>query len=256
MIEREPRSIAITGASSGIGYALALEYAAPGATLALFGRNAARLDDVAARARTRGATANLFPCDVSDAAAMAAALTAAHQLAPLELVIANAGVSSGTLPGGDSESPEAATLVMATNILGTLNTVQPARMLGVRQLAVMGSLAGRVALPSAPSYSASKAAIETYGLALRAALAKDGVRVSVISPGYVTSPMSARVRGPRPFEIPAERAARIIRRGLMRDAARISFPWQMAALASFAAALPFWLRRPALKLFAIRVKPN
>lgn len=252
----EPRSIAITGASSGIGHALALDYAAPGVTLALFGRDAARLDDVAAQARAKGATVTSFACDVMDAAAMASALAEAHRAQPLALVIANAGVSSGTLPGGGNESPEAAALVMATNVMGTLNTVQPALALGVRQIAVMGSLAGRVALPSAPGYSASKAAIETYGLALRAALDKDGLQVSVISPGYVTSPMSARVRGPRPFEISAEQAARIIRRGLSRNAARISFPWQMAALASFAAALPYWLRRVALKAFAIRSKPN
>lgn len=252
----EPCSVAITGASSGIGHALALEYAAPGTMLALFGRDAARLEAVAAQARTKGATVAVFTQDVMDAPGMAAALAAAHQAKPLELVIANAGVSSGTLPGGGNETPEMAALVMATNITGTLNTVQPALALGVRQIAVMGSLAGRVALPSAPGYSASKAAIETYGLALRAALAKDGIQICVISPGYVTSPMSARVRGPRPFEIVAEKAARVIRRGLTRNKARISFPWQMSAMASFAAALPSQLRYMALKAFAVRIKPN
>jgi short-subunit dehydrogenase len=242
-----PRSILITGASSGIGAALARGYAGPGVALALGGRDAARLAAVAAAARDRGAAATPAAVDVADAAAMAGWIEAADAAAPLDLVIANAGIADGR--------PEAAAAVVAVNVGGVLNTVQAAvaRMLPRRrgQIAVMASLAAFRGYPGAAAYCASKAAVRTFGEALRAELAPAGIRVAVICPGFVATPMTASSRNPMPFIMSADRAAAIIRRGLARDRGRIAFPlplyaltWLFAALPDGAADLLLGLRRP------------
>lgn len=254
------RNIVITGASSGIGHALALEYAAPGVVLALFGRDAARLEICAQACRAKGARAEIFATDVMDRAAMAAGLRDFDARNSVDLVIANAGISSGSLPGGGNETSDAALKVIQVNVLGTLHTILPLlpamRARGRGQIAIMGSLAARPGLPSSPAYSASKAAVETYGSALAGAVADDGVRVSVISPGFVTSPMSDRVTGPRPFLMSAPRAAGIIRQGLDRGRAHIRFPWPLALAAGFAALLPQGLRHAFLKPLAFRIDPD
>ena len=121
---RDPKTILITGASSGIGAALATAYAQPGRTLLLNGRDGARLATVAARCRQRGAEARERLLDVTDAPALAAWMRAEHGSAPLDLVIANAGISAGT--GGAGESAEQARRTFATNVDGVLNTIQPA----------------------------------------------------------------------------------------------------------------------------------
>ncbi len=256
----EPRSILITGASSGIGAALAAAYAAPGTTLHLGGRDAGRLDAVAARCRTAGATAATRLVDVTDRAAMADWIAAAFDSAPPDLVIANAGISGGTGGGsGDGAPPpcEPQALVeriFAVNVGGAVNTVLPAvelmrarapRADGLRgQIAVMSSLAGFRGLPGAPAYAASKAAVRSFGEGLRGRAAAHGIRVSVICPGFVRSPMTDVNPYPMPFLMTAERAAAIIRRGLARDRARIAFPWRLWALVWLLTALPAGLTDP------------
>ncbi len=234
------RHILITGASSGLGAALALHYAAPGIRLSLQGRNSARLDDLATRCTNRGAEVNTACIDVTDQAGMGAWVTSADQSGPLDLVIANAGISAGT--AGGQEPAEQVRAIIATNLDGVLNTILPiipamvAR--GHGHLALMASLAAFRGMPSAPAYSASKAAVKAYGEALRGDLAPKGVRVSVICPGFVDTPLTRANRFHMPLLMPPDRAARIMAAGLAKNHGRIAFPWPMALSAWLLSALP------------------
>lgn len=237
---RDPRSVVITGGSSGIGEALALLYAAPGVALALTGRDAVRLEEVAARCRAKGAAVTTARLDSSDRAGMAAWLAEVDARAPVDLLVANAGISAGT--GGGMETEEQARRIFAVNLDGVLNTVHPllpamrARRRG--QIALMSSLAAFRGFPGAPAYCASKAAVRVYGESLRGDLAAEGVGVSVVCPGFVKSRMTAVNRFPMPFLMETEAAARVIRRGLERNKARIAFPLPMAASVWLLSLLP------------------
>lgn len=248
-----PRSILITGASSGIGEALALAYAAPGARLALTGRNDARLSATAAACRARGADARGLTVDVTDSADMAALIAEADSMQPLDLVVANAGISAGTGDGGESE--EQARQIFAANQDGVLNTVLPAlgpmRRRGRGQIAIMSSLAAFRGFPGAPAYCASKAAVRVWGEAMRGELAAEGIGVSVICPGFVKSRMTAVNRFPMPFLMEPDAAAATIRRGLARNRARIAFPWPLATVVWMLSSLP-----PALTDYALRRLPK
>ena len=171
------------------------------------------------------------------AGAVAAWLTEADGARGLDLLIANAGVSGGS--GGTIHGEESRQVrhIMAVNVDGMLNTVLPviprmaARHRG--QIAIMSSLAGFRGLPSAPAYSASKAAMRFYGEGLRGWLGRQGVEVSVICPGYIATRMTRGNPFPMPFLMSAEKAACIIARGLRRNRGRIAFPWQLY--------LPMWV---------------
>lgn len=223
---RDLRSIVITGASSGIGEALAIAYAAPGVSLALSGRDGARLEAVAAACRQRGAIAQAATVDVTDAGAMARWIGDVDTAAPIDLVIANAGIGAGT--EGRFESAEQTRAVFAVNLDGVLNTVLPLipRFVERRrgQIALMSSLASFRGFPGSPTYCASKAAVRIWSEGLRGDLHHHGVGVSVICPGFVVSRMTARNKFRMPFLMSAERAAAIIKRGLSRNRGRIAFP--------------------------------
>lgn len=238
---RSPTSLLITGASSGLGAALARDYAGPGRHLALTGRQPERLAAVAAECRARGATVRAAVLDVTERAPLAAWIAACDAAAPIDLVIANAGISGGT-SGAGGESDDQVRRLFAVNVDGVLNTVQPlippmrARRRG--QIALMASLAAFRGFPGAPAYCATKAAVRLYGEGLRGVLKPDGIGVSVICPGFVRTAMTAANRFPMPFLMDAEDAARRIRHGLARDRARIAFPRRLYALAWLAGALP------------------
>ena len=241
---RHPRVILITGASSGIGAALARAYAEPGTTLLLLGRAAERLAQVAASCRETGADTITSAIDVTDRVALLTWISGTDDRTPIDLVIANAGISGGTSGKADSGGEDEAQVrrLFAVNVEGVLNTVQPLipRMRSRRngQIALMSSLAGYRGVAGAPAYCGTKAAVKAYGEGLRGALAADGIAVSVICPGFVESAMTAVNDFPMPFLVPADRAARIIRSGLARNRARIAFPWPMAALAWLGGTLP------------------
>jgi short-subunit dehydrogenase len=220
-------SIVITGASSGIGEALALDYARPGVALALTGRDAGRLEVVAAACRAKGATVVADTVDVVDRETFAAWLTAFDDAHPVDLLIANAGISIDK----DNSSLDDFSVIRRTldvNVGGVLNTVEPlitrliARKLG--QIAVVSSLASFIGLPYSASYNASKAAVRVWGESIRYVLKKHGIGVSVVCPGFVVSRMTAKAPFPMPFLMTAARASAIIRHGLARNRARIAFP--------------------------------
>lgn len=223
----DPRTILITGASSGIGSALAQAYASPGHHLLLGGRDPARLEAIATRVRAAGATCDLQIVDVRHEGDMAAWIASADDRTPLDLVIANAGISAG------SRKKQSATVwsdadIFATNVDGLVHTVAPAlaRMVTRKQgqIAIMSSLAGFHAFRDAPAYCASKAAVRFYGRGLRRVHARNGIGISVICPGFVRSPMTDANDFRMPFLVEADDAARLIRRRLARNPAMIAFP--------------------------------
>ena len=222
-----PGSILITGASSGIGDALSRLYARSGVILFLSGRNEERLDSLAEICRSQGATVKAKVVDVTDLTAMALWIGECDAHKALDLVVANAGISGGGQ--GIGRGLDATRQILATNVDGVVNTVLPAlermRERSHGQIAIMSSLAAFRGLPGSPAYCASKAAVKSWGEALRVRYKGDGVRISVICPGFVESRMTADNPFPMPLLMHGDRAARIIQRGLAHNRGRIAFPF-------------------------------
>lgn len=240
MINQDPRSILITGASSGLGEALALHYARSGVTLYILGRNPDRLNAVALACKAKGAKVNALTIDVQDRDAMKAFIDKADQTCSIDLVIANAGISGGT--GTKGESSEQAEEIMSINVMGVLYTIHPLiermKQRHCGQIAIISSLAGFRGLPSAPAYSASKAAVKAYGEALRGALQSFGIGVTVVCPGYIRTPMTDVNRFPMPFIMTATKAATVIGNRLIANPARIAFPFFMFMIMWYLSTLP------------------
>ncbi|GLS23018.1 SDR family oxidoreductase [Labrys miyagiensis] len=221
-------TILITGATSGIGRALALDYAASGVRLLLVGRDEARLDEIAGLCRARGAEVVAGRLDVRDRQATAAWIAAQDGQITIDLAIACAGIVSGTSAARPLESDEAMRAVLAVDLMGVLNTIEPAlaamRARRRGHVAMIGSLAGLRGFPSSPAYSMAKAAVHAYAEGIRPALRREGIAVSLIAPGFVRTPLNEAVVAPRPLELNVDQAARIIRRGLDRRKPMIAFP--------------------------------
>lgn len=249
-----PRSILITGASSGIGAALARAYAGPGRLLALSGRNQARLEETAQSCRDAGAEVDARVLDVTDRDAMRQWIAAIDARRELDLLIANAGVSGGS--ADDTTEDDARTReIFAVNLGGVVNTVMPAvaamRDRRQGQIAIVSSIAGYRGTPSAPAYAASKCAVKAWGEGLRGVLAEDGISVTVICPGFVESRITDANDFPMPFLMSAERAAGLIKRRLTRAPAVIAFPLPMVATMWLISTLPAAL---AIRLLAATPK--
>lgn len=241
---QNPKIIIITGASSGIGAALALYYAGAGIALGLTGRDAARLEAVANACQRKGASVEARVISVTDRARMAEWIAAFHaRHGQLDLVIANAGISGGT--GGAptvGEDPDQVRNLFATNVDGVLNTVEPVLPIMAAQkagqIAIMSSLASFGPWPGAPAYGATKAAVRLYGEALAGSVRNKGIEVSVICPGFVRSNMTAVNDYPMPFLIDADRAAARIAAGLAAGRVRVAFPWPAYLIAGALGLLP------------------
>lgn len=239
-----PTSILITGASSGIGEALALTYANKGITLALTGRNKDRLEAIARACRDKGALVTIHLIDVADKCAMRRLIEDCDKTEPLDLVIANAGISGGS--GGTGETEEQTRDIFAINLAGVINTVFPAIDIMTNrgdknpkgQIAIVSSLAGFRGMPSAPAYAASKAAVLSWGDGLRLSLRPKKILVSVICPGFVRSRITDRNSFPMPFFMEADKAAQIIQKRLIKGKGRICFPAPMHFIMWLLGALP------------------
>ncbi len=236
------RRILITGATGSIGAALANLYAGPGIELLLHGRDPQRLEAVARSCRDRGAQVCTHGLDLRDVGAIVRWMDELQREAEIDLLIINAGVNTSIGADGQAEPWDEVESLLDVNLKATMALVH-AVLPGMRrrrkgQIALVSSLAGYFGLPVTPAYCASKAGIKAYGEALRGWLAPEGIRVNVIMPGYVQSPMCDAMPGPKPFLWPPERAARVIRRGLERDRARISFPFPLNLGTWFLAVLP------------------
>jgi short-subunit dehydrogenase len=240
-VQRAQR-IVITGASSGIGAALARGYARRGATLALIARRRAPLEDLAALLPVPTAT---YALDVRDAVAIAAAGQAfiARHGCP-DVVIANAGISTGTLTEHAADIA-AFDEVFGVNVLGMVRTFQPflgcMRERGSGSLAGIASVAGYRGLPGAAAYSASKAAAIAYLESLRVESRRYGIRVSTICPGYIDTPMTQKNSYPMPFLLSADEAAEKIIAIIRRGRSFAVIPWQMAIVARCLHVMPDWI---------------
>jgi short-subunit dehydrogenase len=230
----------LTGASSGLGSALARRYAAEGAVLGLYARRADALRQLAATLAP--ATCAVYPGDVRDASALrAAAHDFLERYGTPDVVVANAGVSTGTLTAHQADSDTFRT-VFETNVLGMVHTFQPfmSALVAARRGKLVGvaSVAGFRGLPGSGAYSASKAAAISYLESLRVELLNSGVEVLTLCPGFIATPMTEKNPYPMPFLLAADEAARLVVRAIRRGRRFYVFPWQMAWVGRLLRVLP------------------
>ncbi|WP_321840462.1 SDR family NAD(P)-dependent oxidoreductase [Paraburkholderia bannensis] len=226
------RHVAITGASAGIGRALALAYARPGITFGLVGRDADRLEACAEACREKGAIVVTKSLDVRDATALQTWLNDFDTKHPIDLLIANAGVASTLAHANDWEGRERTANIVDTNFTGALNAALPViermRTRGCGHIALISSIAALRGMAISPAYCASKAALKAWGDSVRPVLARDNIRVSIVLPGFVKTAMSDVFPGDKPFMWSAEKAAHHIQSKLQKGRAEIAFPGMLA----------------------------
>jgi short-subunit dehydrogenase len=223
------KTIIITGASSGLGAALAINYSKTKNNLFLIARSEERLSEVSVICRKNGANVTNIIISVTDAAAMQESLDKIMSKHKVDIVIACAGVSAGTLNGPETTSQ--ANKIFATNLNGVLNTIMPIipHMISNKSgnIAIISSMAGMLGLSSAPSYSASKGAVRLFSDALNGYLKAYNVNVSTVIPGYIETPMTKVNNFPMPFMIDADKAAKKIITGIEKGKGVIAFPMIM-----------------------------
>lgn len=246
-------SVVITGASAGLGAALARCYAGSGASVGLIARRGAELEQLAQEFPERCAT---HLADVRDSAAMrqAAGTLISRQGLP-DIVIANAGISIGTLTEL-AEDEQVFRDIFNINVIGMVNTFQPyiaaMRARGHGVLVGIASVAGYRGLPGASAYSASKAAAIAYLEGLRVELRGSGITVITICPGYITTAMTANNPYRMPFIISAKTAAEKIIAVIARRKTHAVMPWQMAIVARLMHVLPRWIYDPLAAKFGYK----
>ena len=246
------RCILITGATGAIGGALAYEYATLDVVLLLQGRNEKRLEELAKICRDQGATVVTNIVDLRDQTALFAWIKEISSY-PLDLVIVNAGMNTHIGAHGEAEPWRDVEAILDINLKAAIAITQGVlpsmREKKKGQIALVSSLAAYFGLPVTPTYCASKAGLKAYGEALRGWLAPEGIKINVIMPGYIQSPMCDEMPGPKPFLWTPKQAAKVIKKGLEKDKARISFPfplnfgtWWLAVLpASLSGRIVAWL---------------
>jgi NAD(P)-dependent dehydrogenase (short-subunit alcohol dehydrogenase family) len=249
--------VIITGASSGLGAALASAYARPGITLGVLGRNRQRLDATVRVCEGKGAAVSAAAIDVTEAAEMASWLRRFDDQHRADLVVANAGTSAGPDPDSPSEGAEGVARQVAVNLLGAINTIEPLlpRMCarGRGRFAVVSSIAAYRGLPYSPGYCASKAGLRAYAEALRPRLERHGIGMTVVCPGFFDSPMTDRFDGPTPFLLSSARAARIVKRGVDHGRRRVSFPRPLVLGLQFCDLAPAFIGDAIMRRYRFRI---
>lgn len=241
----EPRRVAfVTGASSGLGRGLAIRLAREGWSVALAARRAEALSEAEAEIRASGGEAICVPCDVSSRTEVRAAVERCEfELGPVDLLVANAGVSQNTRV--DDLSAEHVDLICRVNYLGAVHATEAVlpKMLARRDghLVAVGSLVAFGGLPLTAAYSASKAAMMNFFESLRIDLSGRGVAVTLISPGYVRTDMTARNDHGMPFLVELDDAVDRMYRAITARRRAYAFPWQLASLMWTARILPRWI---------------
>ena len=225
--------VLITGASSGIGRALALELGRRGARVGLTARRGEELLRLSEEIERAGGEALALPSDVRDPAAMNdAAAKVRGRWGKIDVLVANAGMSS-TTAGTRLNAGEVGD-VISINVLGVVNSVAavlPAMLeRGSGHLVAISSLASYRGMPKSGAYSASKAAVSTFFESLRVDLRRSNIDVTTIHPGFIRTPMTAGRKKKLPFLLEPEDAARRIVKAVERRARTYAFPWQLASL--------------------------
>jgi short-subunit dehydrogenase len=242
----------ITGATGSIGQALAIKYASLNFNLVLHGRNEEKLHAVVEQCQAFGVDVQPCVIDLSDSAQTIHETQKLLKESVPDIFIANAGININIGTEKSGEKLEELEALMDINIKSTLlmsNLMAKAmHQQGHGQIVLISSLAAFFGLPITPGYSASKAAIKSYGEALRGWLAKSGVGVTVVMPGYIKSDMSDEMPGPKPFLLSPDRAAEIIIRGVRRNRPRVSFPFPLNLGTWFLGILP-----PSISLWILKL---
>jgi NAD(P)-dependent dehydrogenase (short-subunit alcohol dehydrogenase family) len=256
-------NVAVTGATSGIGRAVVERLATLGAKKVFFcGRDSVRIAETAKALETKGTEAHGAVLDVSDAAATRRWLETCDAVAPLDLVFANAGLSTG----GREDDENAVRRVFDVDVLGVINTVLPAldlfrsdadgrsaKLRAAKRIAITSSMTAYHGMPQCPAYSAAKACVKAWGAGLRGRVAKNGISVSVVCPGFVRSRITDENTCPMPFFWEAPKAAKVICDGIAKERGLIAFPWQMRFVSWLLGSLPETLSE---RIFALLPEKN
>jgi NADP-dependent 3-hydroxy acid dehydrogenase YdfG len=237
--------IFLTGASSGIGEALALEIAKSGATLGLLARREDLLKELAEKCERNGGKARYFAVDVTDADAVAnAAESLRNEFGKIDILIANAGIG-----GNNSETrnlnAQAVAQVININLLGAVNAVSavlPAMLENKSgQLVAISSLAGFRGLPKSAAYSASKAGMTAFFESVRLDVQTKGVGVTIIQPGFIKTPLTSGRNNKMPFLMELEDAIPLFLRAIEKRKRFAAFPWQLATFVRLGKIFPAWI---------------
>lgn len=244
-MEWKDKVVFLTGASSGIGEALAIAIAGKGATLGLLARREELLRDLATRCESAGATARFFSCDVTDAVAVRrAADELRREFGKIDILIANAGIG-GNNRATRSLEPSAVKQVIDINLLGAVNSVHAVlrEMLehGSGQLVAISSLAGIRGLPGSAAYSASKAGMTAFFESVRLDTAGKGLGVTIIQPGFIKTPLTSGRTNKMPFLMELDDAIPMFLKAIENKQKFAAFPWQLAAVVRAGKVFPAWL---------------
>ncbi|HEX9421790.1 MAG TPA: SDR family NAD(P)-dependent oxidoreductase [Pyrinomonadaceae bacterium] len=236
--------VIITGASSGIGRALAIEIGRHGAKLGLIARRAEVIDEVVREVEAAGGRAMALPADVQDADSIsAAAVRLRSSIGPIDVLIANAGIG----PTRDAANFSAAEVshVINVNVIGASNSVAAVIPEMVEresgQLVAISSLAAYRGLPRSAAYCASKAAVSAFFESLRLDLEPRGIDVTIIHPGFIKTPLTEGRDAQMPFLMELDDAVRKMVRAIEKRRKRYSFPWQLATIVRAGMLMPIWM---------------
>ncbi|MBD0370957.1 MAG: SDR family NAD(P)-dependent oxidoreductase [Pyrinomonadaceae bacterium] len=240
-VDWSKRVVFITGASSGIGRALAVELGRRGASLGLLARRGEVLQEIVSEVEAAGGRSLALPADVRDAAAVSRAADELRKaFGPVDVLVANAGVGATT--DARELKPEAVADVININVIGVVNSataVLPAMVgRGQGQLVVISSLAAYRGLPKSAAYCASKAAVSAFFESLRVDLRGTGVDVTIIHPGFIKTPLTEGRHAQMPYLMELDAAVEKIVRAIEARKKSYAFPWQLASIVRAAMIMP------------------